>query len=122
MHQTLDIDGRTSAVSGPYVASFEGGLLAQPTNIGNYSRDRFALIPSLDIKLGFQVLPVVRLTVGYNLTWVTNVLRPGEQIDTNVNTTQIAGLPLVGPASPAATLDESTVWLQGFTTGLDMRF
>jgi hypothetical protein len=122
MHQTLDIDGRTSAVAGPYIASYEGGLLAQPTNIGNYSRNQFSLIPSLDLKLGFQVLPVVRLTVGYNLTFVTNVLRPGEQIDTNVNTTQIAGLPLVGPPSPAATLDNSTIWLQGWTAGLDMRF
>jgi hypothetical protein len=50
------------------------------------------------------------------------VLRPGDQVDLTVNTTQIAGLPLVGPARPAATLDETTIWLQGVTTGLDMRF
>jgi hypothetical protein len=122
MHQTLEIDGRTSAVSGGYVASYPGGLLAQPTNIGDYTRNRFALIPQLDVKLGFQVLPAVRWTVGYNLTFVTNVLRPGDQVDLTVNTTQIAGLPLVGPARPAATLDETTIWLQGVTTGLDMRF
>jgi hypothetical protein len=122
MHQTLDIDGLTSAVSGPYVASFPGGLLAQPTNIGSYSRNRFALIPQVDVRLKFQVLPATRLTVGYNFTYVTNVLRPGDQVDTSVNETQIAGLPLVGPARPAATLNETDIWLQGVSAGLDFTF
>jgi hypothetical protein len=122
MHQTLAIDGRTSAIAGGYVASFPGGLLAQPTNIGSYARDRFSIIPQVDVKLGYQVLPAMRVTVGYNFTYVTNVLRPGGQIDTSVNTTQIAGLPLVGPAQPAATLDDTSIWLQGITAGLDFRF
>jgi hypothetical protein len=122
MQQTLEIDGLTSAVSGVYVASFPGGLLAQPTNIGNYSRNRFALIPQVDVRLKFQVLPALRLTVGSNFTYVTNVLRPGNQIDTSVNETQIAGLPLVGPARPAATLNETDIWLQGVSAGLDFTF
>jgi hypothetical protein len=122
MHQTLTIDGRTSAIYDTYVASFAGGLLAMPTNIGTYTRDRFALIPQVDVKLGYQLFPSLRLTVGYNFTYVSNVIRPGDQIDLNVNTTQIAGLPLVGPAVPTASLDDTSIWLQGFTTGIDMRF
>jgi len=122
MYQRLVVDGRTSAISGGYVASYPGGLLAQPTNIGVYSRNRFALIPQVDVKLGYQVFPALRITVGYNFTYITNVLRPGNQIDTTVNTTQIAGLPLIGEARPQATLNESGVWLQGVTTGFDLRF
>jgi len=122
MHQRLTIDGRTSATYDTFVASYEGGLLAQPSNIGSYSRNVFALIPQVDVKLGVRVLPSLLLTVGYNFTYVTSVIRPGDQVDLNVNTTQIAGLPLVGPAVPAASFDATSMWLQGFTTGLDLRF
>jgi len=122
MHQTLDIDGSTTAIFGPYRASFEGGLLAQPSNIGSVSRNRFAMIPQVDVKLGYQVLPAMRLTVGYNFTYITNVIRPGGNVDLNVNTTQIAGLPLVGPAQPGVLWDETSIWLQGVTAGMDFRF
>ncbi len=122
MHETLTIDGRTAAIAGPYTASFVGGLLAQPTNIGTFSQDKFALIPQVDVKLGFQVTPALRLTVGYNFTYVSSVLRPGNQIDTTVNLTQFAGMPLVGPARPAAMMDPTSIWLQGVTAGLDLRF
>jgi hypothetical protein len=122
MQQKIMIDGRTSAISGGFAASFPGGLLAQPTNIGSFSRDRFALIPQLDVKLGYQLLPALRLTVGYNFTYVTSVVRPGDQVDTNVNTTQIAGQPLVGPPSPQLSFNDTGLWLQGITAGMDLRF
>jgi hypothetical protein len=64
----------------------------------------------------------MRVTVGYNFTWISSVWRPGAQVDTTVNTTQIAGLPLIGTPSPQATLNDSSVWLQGLTAGLDFRF
>ncbi len=122
MHETLNIDGRTSAISGGFVASYAGGLLAQPTNIGSYSRDVFVLIPQVDLKLAYQLLPPLRVTVGYNFTYVTRVLRPGDQVDTTVNTTQVAGGALVGPASPHAPFSDTGLWLQGVTAGLDLRF
>ncbi len=122
MNQQVRIDGKTSALFENYVASYEGGLLAQPTNIGTFTRNKFVWIPELDIKLGYEILPGMRLTAGYNLTYISSVVRPGGQIDTNVNTTQIAGLPLVGPADPTVKFHDTSVWLQGFTTGIDMRF
>lgn len=122
MHQTVTINGSTAATSGVLVASYPGGLLTQPSNIGTFDRDQFSLIPQVDVKLGFQIVPSLRLTVGYNFTYVTQVLRPGDQIDLNVNTTQIAGQPLVGPASPSVPFDSTSIWLQGITGGLDLRF
>jgi hypothetical protein len=122
MFQSLDIEGRTSAISNGYIASYPGGLLAMPTNIGHYTRTRFALIPQVDVKLGYQLFPSLRVNVGYNFTYVSSVLRPGNQIDTTVNSTQIAGLPLIGPAHPQATVNASGVWLQGVTAGFDLYF
>jgi hypothetical protein len=122
MNQQLTIDGDTSAVYDVFTASYVGGLLAQPTNIGTFTRNKFAMIPQLDVKLGFALFPRMRVTVGYNFTYVTNVIRPGGQVDLNVNTTQVAGMPLSGPAVPAAGFNDTSIWMQGFTTGLDMRF
>jgi hypothetical protein len=122
MNQQVKINGRTSAVFDNYVASYAGGVLAQPTNIGTFTQNKFAWIPELDIKLGYQLLPRMRLTVGYNLTYISSVVRPGGQVNTNVNTTQIAGQPLVGPPDPTVTMNTTSIWLQGFTTGIDFRF
>jgi hypothetical protein len=122
MNQQLTIDGRTSAIYDVYVASYEGGLLAQPSNIGTFTQNKFALIPQIDVKVGYQLLPALRATVGYNFTYISNVIRPGEQVDLNVNSSQFAGLPLVGPADPAVLMDTTSIWLQGFTMGVDLRF
>ena len=100
MNEILNINGQAIAQSGAFSAIAPGGLLAQPTNIGSFSQNRFALIPQVNVKLGYQVLPGLRITVGYNFTYVTRVLRPGDQVDTTVNGTQIAGGTLVGPRAP----------------------
>ncbi len=122
MNQKVAIAGTTAAVYDMFFAGFEGGLLAQPTNIGTVTQNKFALIPSVDAKLGFQLFPSLRLTAGYNFTYVSSVVRPGGQVDLNVNSSQFAGQPLVGPADPAVLMNTTSIWLQGFTLGGDLTF
>ena len=66
--------------------------------------------------------PALRLTVGYNFTAVTRVIRPGDQIDINVfrYNTQSAGL-LHSVPHPVP-FDTTSIWLQGVTAGLDYQF
>jgi len=122
MNQQVSIAGMTAAVYDVYAAGFAGGLLAQPTNIGTFTQNKFALIPSVDVKLGYQLFPRLRLNVGYNFTYVSSVVRPGGQVDLNVNSSQFAGQPLVGPADPAVLMNTTSIWLQGFTLGGDLTF
>jgi uncharacterized protein YraI len=122
MQETLTVDGATAAIAGPFKAQYVGGLLTQASNIGSFTSNHFAVIPSVDLKLGYQVFPAMRLTVGYNFTWVSRVIRPGAQVDTTVNTSQIAGGTLVGPAHPQNTFSQSSLWLQGVTGGLEFTF
>lgn len=122
MNEILNINGQAIAQSGAFSAIAPGGLLAQPTNIGSFSQNRFALIPQVNVKLGYQVLPGLRITVGYNFTYVTRVLRPGDQVDTTVNGTQIAGGTLVGPVCPQVLFNDTGIWLQGVTAGFDLTF
>jgi hypothetical protein len=58
----------------------------------------------------------------------SGVLRPGNQINHNVNLSQNAVLDpngvgtLVGPAQPAFLLNRSDFWAQGVSIGLEFRY
>src|SRR5262249_51408941 len=63
VHETVNISGATvfstSAVTTP---AQPGGLLALPTNIGNYHRNRFAVVPEIGVKVGYDVFDWLRLS------------------------------------------------------------
>jgi hypothetical protein len=106
-HETADVNGATTILSpggGTTVGS--GGLLALPSNIGHYSRDIFAVIPEIGLSIGYQFATHVRVSVGYDFLYWSEVARPGDQIDRSINPSQLvrsAG----GTASTAAVLHVS---------------
>lgn len=102
--------------------NFNGGLLALPTNIGNYERYELGLVPQIQLKLAYEITHNARILVGYDAMLWTSVVRPGEQIDPSLNLTQASGQPLVGQASPAFSFQESVLWVQGVSIGGELRF
>ena len=73
-HSTVNIDGSTRNTNSlGQETTLPGGLLAQPSNsaagyvgnIGNYSQDKFAVAPQLDMNLGYQITRHTRLVFGY---------------------------------------------------------
>lgn len=120
MHQIVEINGQrnTTIPPNPQV-TIPGGLLTQPSNIGKFSRDQFVLIPEVEFTLGFQWTNWLKTTVGYNFTYVTRVARPGNQVSLNVNNNQIAS---PEPAQPAFRFNSTDFWLQGITTGAEIRW
>jgi hypothetical protein len=120
--QLATIDG-ASAVLAPGAAPslLPGGLLAQTSNIGRFYRDEFTVVPEAQFNLGWQVRPWMRLSVGYTFIYWSNVLRPGAQIDRNINgalipTGQSFGLGnTAGP--PLFSFHGSDFWAQGISFG-----
>lgn len=111
----------------PQVTS--GGLLAQGTNIGRHRTSRFSVIPELSLNVGYQLSSNVRIFAGYSLLYWSNVVRPGDQIDLTVNTTQVqrstgSAATLAGPPRPAynAAFRESGLWAHGGSLGLELRW
>jgi hypothetical protein len=94
-----------------------GALLAQATNIGQYSDDQFALLPELGVDLGYQVTPALSLHVGYTLLYLTQVLRTGDQLDLAVGSSGAPG----DVARPIAALDDTSLWVQGLNLGVEWR-
>jgi hypothetical protein len=116
----------------PGLGTVPGGLYAQPTNIGEFNGNPvsvpFVIMPSLEVKLGYQVTEYFRLFAGYDYLYWSRVFRPGNLIDHAVNLSQNAVLDpsgvgtLVGPAVPAPQFNRSAFWAQGLSLGLDFRF
>jgi len=101
-----------------------GGLYALSSNIGDYSSTRFAVVPELDLHVGYLIRPQLRLLVGYSLLYIPQVLRAGEQIDPVVNTQLLPPVvpPVTGPQRPAFPNHDSDLWVQGLNLGIEWRF
>jgi hypothetical protein len=126
-HERVDINGSTVITPpGGVGTSFAGGLLTQPTNIGRFSKDRFAVAPEAGLNIAYQITPRVRALVGYDFLYISNVARAADQIDRVVNPTQLPSLAgrgtLVGPARPAVLFKDSDFWAQGVNFGLEFRY
>ncbi len=125
VQQEVVIQGGSSAtLPGASPVSYDGGLLALPSNIGSYSQDRVAVVPELGITLGYAVLPRLRATVGYSLIYWGTVVRPGDQIDLDVNPDQLPPpvVPMVGALRPEFTFQEVDYWVHGVNVGLEGRW
>lgn len=101
-----------------------GGLSALPSNMGTYKDDTFALLPELDLQARLWLTDRLSFSVGYQLLFLTNVYRTGQQIDQAVSTGQltpvlpVASVAAGGQAHPAPLLTSSTLCAQGLTLGL----
>jgi len=119
----VTINGRSSTTTpAGATTNFDGGLLALPTNMGHFRNTELGFVPQIQLKLAYEITCNARIIVGYDAMWWSSVARPGEQIDTTVNTSQTSGQPLVGPAAPAFSFNESVLWVQGVSVGGEWRY
>lgn len=124
IHERVSISGRTIATppAGP-ATTFAGGLLALSSNSGTFERNQFAVVPELNANMVVHISPAWRVTAGYSLLYLSDVLLAGDQIDRRINTTLIPGFgPAVGPASPIFVARESNFLVQGINLGVDYRW
>jgi hypothetical protein len=129
--QIVDIGGnqlvvRPGTMPGS-ATTFTGGLLALPTNIGTFRRGTLSVVPELGINLGYQFTPRIKAYAGYSVLYWTRVLRPGDQIDLNLDQALIPNFnpnPLMptGLHRPAIPFRESDYWAQGFNFGLEISY
>jgi outer membrane immunogenic protein len=125
-HQTLSIFGYYQDFnallpysSGPY------GIFAMPSNEGISSKNTFAVVPEFQTKLGFDVTPTIRFTVGYDFIYFSNVIRPTDQIDRNIpkgQTYQQDTTQADSSTVPARLFKSTDFWAHGLSVGINARF
>jgi hypothetical protein len=123
MRQETTISGTTvTTIPGGPSATQNFGLLALPTNIGTTEQDEFAVVPELNVSVGYKITNQLQLTIGYSYIYWSKVALAGEVIDTTINPTQMGG-PLVGPPVPTVLPSGNDgFWYQGLDFGLNWRF
>ena len=108
--------------------AFSGGYFALPSNSGDHSRNTFAVVPEIALNLGYRLTSQATVYVGYSFLYASNVARPGEHINRNVNPTQSVAYgndppaTLVGAAQPAFNFNTTDFWAQTLSIGLAYRF
>jgi hypothetical protein len=125
--EVVDIRGVTVITPAQRAATVTtGGLLALPTNIGHHTRSRFAVLPEGELDVGYQVTDTIRVSIGYNFLYLSNAVRPGDQIDRVLNPNQIpfngSTGGLVGAPRPAFNFHDTDFWAQGIRFGLEFRY
>jgi hypothetical protein len=122
MRQQVTIGGSTFvAVPGQETIETAGGLLTQPSNIGGFVRDEFAVIPEGQLNVRYCLTQNLELTIGYTVIYYSDVVRPADQIDLRVDPRQITD-PDNASALPAFDFVGSDFWLQGINAGLEYKF
>jgi hypothetical protein len=107
---------------------FPGAYFALPSNIGDHSHNTFAVVPEVALNLGYRLTPQATLYVGYSFLYASNVARPGEQINRNINPTQTVAYgndppaKLVGAAQPTFNFNTTDFWAQTLSIGFAYRF
>ena len=142
MHQVVKISSNTkqtvvtetanqngSSEKSTSITNSAGGLLFSPTDVGQYSRNQFGLLPEINAKLGFKATERIKLTVGYDFLLLANVLRAPNQTQlipysnnlsyTANNQTQSANQTLQIPAFQYST---SNLIINGVTAGMQLDF
>jgi hypothetical protein len=118
-----------------YQQQLQGGIFAQPSNIGKFSREMFAVVPEASVSVGYRITERLRATFGYNFLYWSNVARVENIINRNVTPSaftppsfplQACGAtPLPSPApitSPAFSFHDSGYIAQGLCFGLRFDF
>jgi len=118
--QTVWIDGSTAiTVPGSSTVNYPGALLALPSNIGTYSRDKFVVIPQIGVEVGYQLTCRLRAYAGYNFLYWANVMRAAHAIDLDINPAQIPPSQSTTPP-PTFSFSDTDFWSHGVNFGLEL--
>lgn len=128
MKQTVDISGATGIFDGHrgFTGGSYGGVLANASNIGRFTNTQYAVIPEFNAALGVNLTRYCIASIGYNLLYIDNVIRPGSLINPVVN---VAQLPLSNQYGATGTLPTvaqalrpQEFFLHGVNFGLSFRY
>lgn len=123
-----------------------GGIFAEPSNIGTHKKSPFAGGVGTKIQTGLKITKNIEIHIGYAFFWISNVVRPGDQIDRKINSTRTALAdasratvgtgpgPISfqagpgpspapnGPVRPKVPFKTTTFWAQGLDAGIQFNF
>jgi hypothetical protein len=102
------------------------GLWATGSQIGSFSKGKFAVIPEANFNLSYNVTDRFAITVGYTAMIISNVVRVGSIINPNVNETTLRYVGQTrapdGQPNPQFRFNDTGMWIQGVNFGFRFEF
>jgi hypothetical protein len=124
--EQVNIDGFSTINNTGNVSAFHQGVLAQPSNIGQYYNRVFSFLSQVDGTVGWRIAPSVRLLAGYSGFYWSRVQRPADQIDRRVNPAQVPISATFAPGTvssvPQFGISRTDFWAQGLNVGIELRY
>ncbi len=127
--EELDVAGssiQSSTTNVTQQTGVPGGILAQTSNMGKRSSQSFSVVPSIELKVCYDLNANVRLHAGYSFLYWTSVMRPGDQIDRVIDPTIVPTFDAFVPGAvsnrPMVLLNKSDFWAQGINFGFELRY
>ena len=150
-HQVVGIQGSTSGITPPVtvagnqlsnsfpslfppvvtvsngIITVPGGVLATETNSGQHVNTTFSVASESTINLKLKLTKCITVTAGYTVLYLNKVVRPGTEIDRNVNISTIPSSPsfttfVLFPRSPGFSFNEGNIWANAVSAGLQIDF
>lgn len=128
-YEVVRSEGMTILYGATGVRSFGGtGHFVQPGTFGRTANGTFAVVPEGTIKFGFRLGETGRVYVGYSFIYLSDAVRPGDQIDRTLSGAQLAAAGAPAAAGgfagerPVRPFNRTDVWVQGLVIGLEGRF
>lgn len=121
----VSIDGSTAITTSLGRNVYSGGILALASNSGVHESNQFSVMPEVGFTLSYDLTARLTASIGYTLLYWSDVARPGDQIDLNVDSAQFpsgANPTPTAAVNPAFALHTSDFWAQGVNLGLNFRF
>jgi hypothetical protein len=122
MNQRVRVAGSTTITPPPPAMGppfppvvFPGGVLTQPSNIGESERDRTTLVPEGAITAGYNFTPNLSFTLGYSIIYWNHVAQAGPHIDRRIDPTQATPF-------PERVLVDTDFWVMGLNGGMEWRY
>jgi hypothetical protein len=120
MHEVVDIESRAINTDGTLVS---GGLFGAPTDNGEHHRNRVCVVPEINVKLGYAVTHNLRAFVGYDFLYISDVVRPGDQVSlSTTNTTITVGgqTTNINVNQPTFRFRDTDMWINGINFGIEL--
>jgi hypothetical protein len=127
--EVVDLYGssRLYGPQGQLYGATPGGLLALPSNSGKFDTYKFAVLPELNVQLGYKIIQGVEVHVSYNLLYISSVVRAAEQFgERTVNSGYVPTSPNYGilssSAAPVPYLQRTDFTAQAVGFGLTLTY
>jgi hypothetical protein len=125
MLQKLTTQAATQVFEGATGAVFispDRALYLAPNNVGTFRRNHFTVMPEVNARLGYDFTNNLGISAGFTYLYISDVIRPANEVDRNVNMQPVGGLGIIPPARTPPSFRTTSFSATGLDASIVVRF